>query len=175
MQEKIKYDVVLSCAGEDLPVAQSIAAALRAQNLSYYLYTEHQAEHWGDDIFKISIEKYMLEGRFVLMLISRHYIDKKWTDIERQIMQTVVSKGDVYVLPLRLDDTQIDGLSSNISYVKWQNDPQTIASLIRKKVDVTKSNEGAAAITSALSNNNFNAKTIIVNQGSIENQNIHIA
>lgn len=175
MQGKIKYDVVLSCTGEDLVVAKSIAAALKDQNISYYLYTEHQAEHWGEDILKISIDKYMLEGRLALILISRNYINKKWTEIERQIMQTVSSRGEAYILPLRLDDTPVDGLSSNISYVWWQNDPEKIAALVGQKLRAVKEKAGPVAVEAPMGETNFHAKTIIVNQGPIDNQTFNIS
>jgi len=136
MDEKYKYDVAFSCAEEDLPIAQQIAASLKEVNIPYYLYTEHSAEDWGENIFRISMEKYGAEARFVLMLISEHYIKKHWSDIEKQIAETVVREGEAYILPLRLDNTEVKGLNSNIKYEKWANNPKHIAELIFKKVEI---------------------------------------
>ncbi len=136
MKTEYTYDVAFSCAEEDLPVAKKIAASLKEKGISYYLYTEHVAEHWGENIFKISLDKYGAESRYVLMLISKTYVKKHWADMERQIMQTVSRVGKAYILPLHLGENlpKVDGLNENVAYRKWKDNPGTIAELIRQKL-----------------------------------------
>lgn len=136
MNKNYSYDVAFSCAEEDIGVARKIAECLRERKISYYLYTEHTAEHWGNNIFRISMDKYGAEARYVLMLISDTYIRKHWSDIERQIAQTVNRVGDAYILPLLLSEKlpAYDGSSSNIMYVKWQDNPGEVAELIGDKI-----------------------------------------
>lgn len=131
---KFKYDVAISFAQEDFSVAEKIAAALRAAGITYYLYAENIALHWGENLFRISYDTYTSQSRYVLLLISKFYIRKKWPGIERQIVQSVNSKLLGHILPLRIDDTRIDGLSNNTVFVKWQNNPRHIAALIKERL-----------------------------------------
>ena len=170
MDNKVKYDVVISCAEEDLPVAESIASAFRDKKISYYLYTEHRAQHWGENIFKVSLDKYALEGAYALMIISQHYVTKKWSGIERQIMQSAINRGPSYILPLRLDNTPVDGLGSDITYVNWENNPQVVAALVKDKLLLTEVNKEPPAVKASLANNHYHADNIIVNNGNVETQ-----
>src|SRR5688572_4645957 len=131
MNNEFMYDVAISCAEEDLGIAEQIAASFKTEGVSYFLYTEHRAEHWGKDLFKVSLDKYGAESKYVLMLISSTYIKKHWSDLERQISQTVQRVGEEFILPLRIDDTPVDGLSKNILYEKWKNNPGEIARIIK--------------------------------------------
>jgi hypothetical protein len=136
MKTDYSYDVAFSCAEEDLPVAKKIAESFRKKGISYYLYTEHAAQHWGENIFKISLDKYGAQARYVLMVISEIYVKKHWSDMERQIAQTVSRIGEAYILPVHLSNNlpKVDGLSANVMYVKWENDPEHIANLVAKKL-----------------------------------------
>lgn len=150
MAKKYKYDVAISVAEEDLPAAQQIAVALRRQNISYYLYTEHKASNWGQHILKISQDAYGSEARYVLMLTSRVFVQKYWSNIESQISQIFSSGKEVSILQLRLDDTQVDGLSKYRVFVDWNSNPDEIADILKAKLQQHKVNPlafGAAVRT----------------------------
>lgn len=132
--KKYKYDIAISVAEEDLPAAQQIAVALRRQNISYYLYTEHKASNWGQHILKISQDAYGSEARYVLMLTSRVFVQKYWSNIESQISQIFSSGKEVSILQLRLDDTQVDGLSKYRVFVDWNSNPDEIADILKAKL-----------------------------------------
>ena len=177
MSEEYKYDVAFSCAEEDLPVAQQIAASFREYGISYYLYTEHLAEHLGEDIFRISLDKYESEARYFLMLVSETYVKKHWSNIERQIAQTVKRNGEAYILPIHIGENvpKVDGLGENIVYLKWKNDPAEIARLIVEKKknkpekDEANRQEGNAAATAIITNN---ADKIVSVVGKVDNINM---
>jgi hypothetical protein len=138
MAMEYKYDVAFSCAEEDIAIAQKIAEQLLHRGISYYLYTEHKSENWGQNIFRISIEKYGKEARFILALISKIYVTKHWSGIEMQIAQSMTTLGAQYILPLKLDDVAVDGLSKNIDYMPWNDNAAEIAALILEKKDLEK-------------------------------------
>lgn len=142
MKKNYKYDVAISCAEEDLPIAEQIASAFRSRQLSYYLYTEHSASHWGENIFKISLDKYGAEAQYVLILISKYYIQKHWSDIERQIAQTIARIGETYILPLQLDAeiVAVDGLGKNIQFQRWADNAEEIANMISEKLKLKEAN-----------------------------------
>lgn len=134
MDREYKYDVAFSCAEEDLHIAEAIATKFRELGISYYLYTEHKAEHWGKNIFKISLDKYGAEARFVLILISERYVRKHWSQIEIQIAQTITRVGEENIIPLQIDDISVNGLSKNIKYVNWSDNAYEIALLFLQKL-----------------------------------------
>lgn len=134
MGRSYKYDVAISFAEEDLPVAEKIARELKTKRISYYLYTENIAIHWGENIFKISYDTYSCQSKYVLLLISKTYIQKKWSNIERQITESVSSRIPAHILPVSIDDTPMDKLNRNIVFVKWENDAARIAGLIKEKL-----------------------------------------
>jgi hypothetical protein len=143
MIKKYKYDIAFSVAEEDLPVAWLVAAALREKNISYYLYTEHRAANLGKSILEITGEIYAGMAKYVLMITSSTFVNKYWAGIESQFASFHGRKKDAYVLQLRLDDTQLDGLSRHIVFEKWRDNPSEIAAVIAQKM-VLKQNKLSA-------------------------------
>ncbi len=124
--ENYKYLVALSFATEDAEIAQEISNELNRLQIKNYLYLEENIV--GRDIKKKTWEVYREKSMFALMLISKDYVKKKWADEERQAMQTVNRpEGVPYIIPLRLDDTPVEGLSNNIAYWEWQGNASYIA------------------------------------------------
>jgi formylglycine-generating enzyme len=133
-----KYQIAISVAEEDLSVANSIATSLKEIGVTHYLYTQHRAKNWGQHILKISIDTYGAEANYVLMIISKTFVEKYWANIERQIADIFKPGKKIYILPLRLDDTPVDGLSKYIVFEKWNNNPDEIAHLLQKKLNEKK-------------------------------------
>jgi hypothetical protein len=132
-------DIAISVAEEDLQVAQEIAIALNEKNISYYLYTEHRAKNWGQHILKISIDAFGADAKYVLMITSRIYAEKYWSNIERQIAHILQKDKEPYILQLRLDDTPIDGLK-NIVWEDWKNNAIEISEVLKEKLKLRVSN-----------------------------------
>lgn len=52
------------------------------------------------------------------MLVSKYYPDKSWTQLERRsALSRAFRQPEEYILPVRLDDTEIPGLPSSIGYL----------------------------------------------------------
>jgi TIR domain len=132
--KKYKYDVAISVAHEEVHIAQKIAASLKNLGITYFLYTEQRAQNWGGHILKISLDKYGAEAKYVMLIISKIYVEKYWANIENQISQIFAKRREVYILPLRLDNTPVDGLSKYIVFEKWYDNPDEIASFIADKL-----------------------------------------
>lgn len=57
------------------------------------------------------------------MLISRYYADKSWTNHERKAAQERAFKENrPYILPIKIDDTEIPGMLSTTGYLNLEND-----------------------------------------------------
>ncbi len=138
MAKKYKYDIAFSVAEEDLPVAVSIAAELKMRNISYYLYTEHRAANLGKSLLEITGEIYTGMAKYVLMITSSTFVNKYWAGIESQFVQSSGKKRDAYILQIRVDNTQVDGLSRHIVFEDWKDNASEIAGLIAEKLALLK-------------------------------------
>jgi formylglycine-generating enzyme len=133
MLRKYKYDIAISVATEDLGVAKQIAASLEQHRIGHYLYNEQNVEAWGEYVLKVSLAKYGAEAKFILLLVSKSFVKKYWTIIELQIAQAFNKGQKPYILPLRIDDTELD-IIKYLGFVNWKNNPEEIALMLKSKV-----------------------------------------
>ncbi len=134
MGKDCKYDIALSFAEEELAVAEQIAAALKAKSVSYYLYTEHTAENLGKKLMQISQQVYGIDTKHVLMLTSEKFVKKYWTSIESQIVQVAADGKPDFIFRVKLDETRVDGVPDTNVSLKWNNNADEIADIIKNKL-----------------------------------------
>jgi hypothetical protein len=54
------------------------------------------------------------------MIISKNYAVKHWTSHERKAAQAkAFTQNEEYILPLRLDNTEIPGLHTTVGYLNY--------------------------------------------------------
>lgn len=137
MKTEKKYDVALSFAGEDRACAEAVAEALRRRQISVFYDKYEKATLWGKNLYTYLSDLYQNQARYCAMFLSRHYAEKLWTNHERQAAQArAFSENNEYILPIRLDDTEIPGLPHTIGYLSWsQETAETIADAIAAKLD----------------------------------------
>gem|GEM_PF-1765940 len=129
--------MAFSVAEEDVAVAQQIANALRSRGIKFYLYTDRHVDDWGKNLIDVTFRRYAKESKFTLLITSKTFVNKYWTGIENQVIQSYsLRKEDV--LTLRIDDSSVDGLSQFKVFVRWENNPDEIAAKIEKKVKAWK-------------------------------------
>lgn len=139
------YDIALSYAGEDRRLVDEVAAHLKASGITCYYDRDDQADAWGKDLYVHLDEIYRRRARYCLMFVSKAYASKVWTRHERQSAQArALSEETEYLLPVRLDDSDIPGLLPTIGYLRASEfNPAQIADLVVRKVRAKKG--GAAA------------------------------
>jgi hypothetical protein len=77
-----------------------------------------KADLWGKDLFQHLQKIYRDSARYCIVLISKHYTRKPWTNHElRQAQERALKENTEYILPVRFDDTEVAGLSGTISYL----------------------------------------------------------
>lgn len=135
MIKKYRYDIAISVATEDKAVADRIAVALEKQKLRCYLYDEQNVEAWGEYVLKVSLAKYGAEAKFILLIVSKAFVKKYWTIVELQISQAFNKGQKPYILPLRIDDTRVDGIKY-LGFVNWKDNPDDIAAMLKRKVQL---------------------------------------
>jgi hypothetical protein len=112
------YDVAISFAGEDRAIAQQLVELLKARGINVFYDINEQVNLWGKDLIEHLTDVYSNKARYCLMLISKYYPVKPWTQLERRSAQVrALRQPEEYILPVRLDDTEIPGLLSTIGYI----------------------------------------------------------
>jgi hypothetical protein len=137
MTTQYDYDVAFSFAGEDRRIAESLAGRLRQQNVSVFYDRDKQAEMWGKNLQEYLTEVYLKQARFCIMFISQAYAEKMWTRQERRsAMARAMQQKHEYILPIRLDQTELEGLLPSVHYINLADSSEDeIVSLILEKLD----------------------------------------
>lgn len=113
-----KYDVALSFAGENRSIAEQLAEMLRQAEFRVFYDKYEEAELWGKDLYTHLSDVYSNESTYCVMFISQHYSAKLWTNHERKAAQArAFRESKEYILPVRLDDTELPGLQNTIGYL----------------------------------------------------------
>jgi hypothetical protein len=111
------YDIAISFAGEDRPIALQIFELLRSRGINVFYDFNEQSDMLGKNLIDHLSDIYSNRARYCLMLISKDYPDKPWTRLERRSAQArAFRQPEEYILPVRLDDTEVPGLPSSIGY-----------------------------------------------------------
>lgn len=131
-----KYDVALSFAGEDRACAEAVAEALRRRGVSVFYDRYEKATLWGKDLYTYLSDLYQNQARYCVMFVSRHYAEKLWTNHERRAAQArAISEHNEYILPVRLDETEMAGLPNTVGFLDWrQETAETIADAVAAKL-----------------------------------------
>jgi len=137
---QFEFDIALSFAGEDRDKVQAYASSLKEKGLKVFLDSDQQAELWGADLYVKLDQVYRTQAMFCVMFLSRHYAVKRWANHERRSAQARAFKENKeYILPVRLDDTEIPGIHETIGYVDLrQISMEDLVSLTLKKVEQEK-------------------------------------
>jgi hypothetical protein len=131
-----KYDIAISFAGEDRILAEEIANKLKSKEISVFYDTFEQDKLWGKNLYDYLSEVYREKSKFCLMLLSKHYKDKLWTNHERKSAQArAFRENREYILPIKIDDTEILGIPETVGYLDIRNHKvDDIIELIMKKL-----------------------------------------
>ena len=113
-----KYDVALSFAGEDRQHAKALADLLKTNGYSCFYDENELANLWGKNLYDYLSSVYKDRARYCVMFLSKHYERKLWTNHERQLAQArAFQENREYILPVRLDDTEIPGIPPTVGYL----------------------------------------------------------
>jgi hypothetical protein len=128
--------VALSFSGTDRKYAKIIAEQLRDAGFAVF-YDSFYPEHlWGKNLTAFLDEVYRKKARFCVVLISQAYKDREWTNHELRSAQAraLQEKGNDYILPIRIDETDLDGLPPNLGYLSIELGTDEISRLLVRKL-----------------------------------------
>ena len=145
MTEK-QYDVALSFAGEDRHYAKEFAERLETEGYSVFYDEFERAQLWGKDLYVHFSSVYKDQARYCVMFLSKHYAQKLWANHELQSAQArAFEESQEYILPIRLDDTEIPGILPTVGYLDL--DSMTIDEIYQALVKKLSGNTLQAAST----------------------------
>lgn len=117
-----EYDFALSFAGEDRTVARELARLLKNEGVRVF-YDEFEKENlWGKNLYQHLQNVYRDSAIFCVIIISKHYLKKAWPKHELEQAQAQSFKSEKeYILPVRIDDTEIPGINDTTAYLDLNN------------------------------------------------------
>lgn len=133
-----EYDIAISFAGEDRQVAYKLATELSKRYGLRVFYDDYeQAQLLGANLTEYLVDIYKNKTRYCIVLISQYFKQKRWTRHEWRAAQARAFEEPEldYILPIRLDDTELEGLIPTIGYLSIEKlTIKKIASIINEKV-----------------------------------------
>lgn len=131
------FDFAISFAGEDRPIAEQIADKLTEGGAKVFYDYYYKSELLGKKLGRVFPTVYGPSTRFFVPIISKHYIQKDYTNYEWRIAKEEERKrkGE-FILPLRLDDSKLIGLHTDVVFVdlRTTSSESAIQILLRKSV-----------------------------------------
>jgi hypothetical protein len=119
--QEVQYDLAISFASEDRPIVQSYAEAIKAQGLNIFYADFEEVDLWGTNLYDTFDTIYRLKAHYCVIFLSRHYAIKVWTNHERRSAQArALMENREYILPVKLDDTEIPGIIPTICYLDYE-------------------------------------------------------
>lgn len=130
------YDVAISYAGENEKIAIEVHDALKQRGISCYLAVLKRGVLWGKRLDKVFEQVFGEQAHYVIVLVSKEYKGKIWTDYELQTaIQSAKRRHGDYILPVRLDPTIVAGILSTIGYLDYEKEGcEGIADALREKL-----------------------------------------
>jgi hypothetical protein len=131
-----RFDVAVSFAGTERALAEQLARAIRDAGYAVF-YDNFYPEHlWGKNLATFFDEIFRKRARFCVMFVSKEYRDRKWTSHEARSAQAraLEAKGNEYILPIKIDGTELDGLPPIIGYVPISLGIDKISETLVKKL-----------------------------------------
>ena len=136
LSDHYPYDIAISFAGENREIALQLFELLIARHIKVFYDFNEEANLWGKDLIEHLTDVYSNRARYCLMLISEYYPKKPWTNLERRSAQArALRQPEEYILPVRLDDTEVPGFPSSVSYLDLRHQSvEEVADQVVKKL-----------------------------------------
>jgi hypothetical protein len=131
-----KYQVAISFAGENRDQARRLANALRRRSVSVFYDEFFLAEMVGHSLSEYLERVFSAESQHCVMLISEDYVRKPYPSHERRAALARALTDTGYLIPIRLDDAKIPGLSDDTCYLDLRRMSFTkVVRIILRKLD----------------------------------------
>jgi len=135
--ENYVYDVALSFAGEDREYVSRVAEFLQSINVKVFYDKFEEGDLWGKDLFIYLNNVYQRMSKYCVVFISKYYKEKLWTNHEmKAAFARAFQQKSEYLLPVRFDDTELQGINLTIGYLDLKNiEPDELGRIIARKLN----------------------------------------
>jgi hypothetical protein len=136
--DKYDYDIALSFAGEDRQIVSELASRLLNAGVRVFYDEFEKTQLWGKDLVQHLDEVYRNKARYCAIFVSEHYASKIWTNHElKSALARSIVQNDEYILPIKLDSTELPGLRPTVGYVSLKSPGSTdaVADMLIDKLD----------------------------------------
>ncbi len=130
------YDVAVTFAGEDRAFVEAVVAEVKASGFTVFYDEDAKSEMWGVDLPEFFADIYERRARYAMMFVSAHYAAKPWTRLERRsVLARAMQNSSPYLLPVRLDSTELPGVRSTVGYLDGLREtPVGVANALKAKL-----------------------------------------
>jgi hypothetical protein len=112
------FDVAASYAEQDRDDVLPIVTRLEELDVRVYDRAGQVVENWGKNLVEHLPRIFRKHVRHGLLFVSRHYETEVLAKVERQAAQSrAVELDGEFLLPIRLDDTELPGLLPNVQHL----------------------------------------------------------
>jgi hypothetical protein len=148
-RDRPSYQVALSYAGEQRDYVEAVARALQSRGIAVFYDRFEAVTLWGKDGMEFFHRLFAADAAYVVMFISKEYVAKKWTRHERRsALSRALAEEKEYVLPVRFDDSPVEGLPDTIQYLTAANyTPAELAALISEKIGIQSLTTKASSVS----------------------------
>lgn len=138
---RFEFDIALSFVREDRILASELARLLKFRGVKVFYDEYYEADIWGKDLVEYFHNIFTNKALFVVPFISKNYINSIWARHEiRSSLSKAISQRNEYILPVKLDETEIPSLPSTIAYIDFKTHSVTdIADLCCQKLQICES------------------------------------
>ena len=114
-----QFDIAVSFAGPQRDLAEKFSTIVRAAGFEVFYDDFYPEQLWGKDLPVFFEAIYRTRARYCAIFVSRDYLDRPWTNQERQsaVSRAVEEKGSEYILPIRVDEVDLPGIASTLGYL----------------------------------------------------------
>jgi hypothetical protein len=134
------FDIAVTFAGEDRAFVDEVVRLVKSAGFSVFYDEDAKADMWGEDLTEFFPDVYERRARYAVMFVSRHYAAKPWTRLERRsVLVRAMQSSTPYLLPVRLDSTELPGVRSTVAYLDGQVEgPSGVAEALKGKLGVAR-------------------------------------
>jgi hypothetical protein len=115
-EERLFAAVFLSYSIADTQVVKAVADGLRKHGISSWLYQEdiNPGEKWN-----MAIQRALSTADFLVFFMSKASMGSHWVqrELDLTIARWLSAQGDVYVIPVLLEDVEIPALLRSVVYI----------------------------------------------------------
>jgi len=133
--QQFEYDIAMSFAGEQRDYVEAIVRGV-GDGVKVFYDEDEKAKLWGENLLDLLTDLYQNKARYVVMFVSAAYAERMWPNVERQSsMARAARQRTAYILPVRMDDTELPGLLPTVGYLDARHEGLSgIVEIIRQKL-----------------------------------------